>query len=54
MPIRSHGPHSYVFQIFALDRRLDLPAKFKLGDALEAMSGHVIGRAKMEGTCEKC
>lgn len=53
MPIRSHGPHRYVFQLFALDRRLDLPAAFKLGDALDAMSGHVIGRARLEGTREK-
>jgi Raf kinase inhibitor-like YbhB/YbcL family protein len=53
MPIPSHGPHRYVFQLFALDRRLDLPAKFKLSDALTAMSGHVIGRARLTGTCEK-
>ena len=53
MPIPSHGPHRYVFQLFALDRRLSLPAKFKLSDALEAMSGHVIGRARLEGTYEK-
>jgi phosphatidylethanolamine-binding protein (PEBP) family uncharacterized protein len=53
MPIPPHGPHRYVFQLFALDRRLDLPAKFKLSDALAAMSGHVIGRARLEGTCER-
>lgn len=53
MPIRSHGPHRYVFQIFALDRKLDLPASFKLGDALAAMKGHVTGRAALDGICEK-
>lgn len=53
MPIPSHGPHRYVFQLFALDLRLDLPAGFKLSDALTAMSGHVIGRARLEGTCER-
>lgn len=53
MPIGSHGPHRYVFQIFAVDQRLELPAKFKLGDVLDAMAGHVIGRAQLEGTCEK-
>jgi Raf kinase inhibitor-like YbhB/YbcL family protein len=53
MPLPSHGPHRYVFQLFALDRRLDLPASFKLGDALTAMSGHVLGRARLEGTCER-
>lgn len=52
MPVRSHGPHSYVFQLFALDRRLDLPEKFTLADALRAMTGHVIGRARLDGTYE--
>jgi Raf kinase inhibitor-like YbhB/YbcL family protein len=52
MPIPSHGPHSYVFQLFALDRQLDLPDKFTLADALRAMSGHVIGRARLDGTYE--
>jgi Raf kinase inhibitor-like YbhB/YbcL family protein len=52
MPIPSHGPHSYVFQLFALDRRPELPDKFTLVQALEAMSGHVIGRARLEGTYE--
>jgi phosphatidylethanolamine-binding protein (PEBP) family uncharacterized protein len=45
-------PHSYVFQLFALDHRPELPAKFSLTDALTAMSGHVIGRARLDGTYE--
>ncbi|WP_432840975.1 YbhB/YbcL family Raf kinase inhibitor-like protein [Dactylosporangium sp. CA-092794] len=52
MPVRSHGPHSYVFQLFALDSRPDLPAKFTLADALHAMAGHVIARARLDGTYE--
>ena len=51
-PPRSHGPHSYVFQLFALDRQLDLPEKFTLNDAVSAMAGHVIGRARLDGTYE--
>ena len=51
-PPRSHGPHSYVFQLFALDRQLDLPDKFTLVDAVDAMAGHVIGRARLDGTYE--
>ncbi len=51
-PPRSHGPHSYVFQLFALDARLDLPDKFTLADALGSMAGHVIGRARLDGTYE--
>ena len=52
LPLRSHGPHSYVFQLFALDCQLDLPGKFTLADALHAMPGHVIARARLDGTYE--
>jgi hypothetical protein len=52
LPPRSHGPHAYVFQLFALDRRLDLPASFGLKDALGAMTGHVLARARLDGTYE--
>ena len=51
-PPRSHGPHSYVFQLFALDYHPDLPDKFTLADALHAMTGHVIARARLDGTYE--
>jgi Raf kinase inhibitor-like YbhB/YbcL family protein len=51
-PIPSHGPHSYVFQLFAVDRRVDLTQKFALKDAVAAMAGHVIGRARLDGTYE--
>ncbi|MFG1923158.1 YbhB/YbcL family Raf kinase inhibitor-like protein [Cryptosporangium sp. NPDC048952] len=52
MPIASHGPHSYVFQLFALDQRLQLPDRFTLTDTLHAMTGHVIARARLDGTYE--
>jgi Raf kinase inhibitor-like YbhB/YbcL family protein len=51
-PVPSHGPHTYVFQLFALDRRLELPEDFTLVDALDAMAGHVLGRARLDGTYE--
>jgi Raf kinase inhibitor-like YbhB/YbcL family protein len=51
-PIPSHGPHSYVFQLFAVDVRLGLPAKFTLAEAVAAMEGHVLGRARLDGTYE--
>ena len=53
MPIRSHGPHSYVFQLFAVDRRLELPDTFALADAVDAMAGHVVARARLDGTYER-
>ncbi len=51
-PPRSHGPHSYVFQLFALDRSLELPENFTLADALVGMVGHVVARARLDGTYE--
>ena len=52
LPIRSHGSHSYVFQLFALDQPLGLPASFTLDDVIAAIAGHVIGRARLDGTYE--
>lgn len=52
MPIPSHGPHSYVFQLFALDTTLSLPDGFTLAQLTAAMEGHVIGRARLDGTFE--
>lgn len=52
MPPRSHGPHSYVFQLFALDYQPEVPDKFTLVDALHVMAGHVIARARLDGTYE--
>ncbi|HEX3617991.1 MAG TPA: YbhB/YbcL family Raf kinase inhibitor-like protein [Solirubrobacteraceae bacterium] len=52
LPPRSHGPHTYIFQLFALDCQPELPDKFTLTDALHAMAGHVIARARLDGTYE--
>ena len=52
MPIRSHGPHAYVFQLFAVDQPPALPDSFTLDDVIGAITGHVIGRARLDGTYE--
>lgn len=52
MPPRSHGPHTYAFQLYALDHHPGLPDKFSLDDALRAMAGHVIARTRLDGTYE--
>jgi Raf kinase inhibitor-like YbhB/YbcL family protein len=52
IPVPSHGPHSYVFQVFALDQAPELSDKFTLSDLLRAMTGHVLGRARLDGTYE--
>jgi hypothetical protein len=35
-----------------MDSQVDLPDKFTLADALHAMAGHVIARARLDGTYE--
>ena len=52
MPLRSHGPHSYVFQLFALDYQPVLPDTFTLTDVVHAMTEHVIARARLDGPYE--
>jgi Raf kinase inhibitor-like YbhB/YbcL family protein len=52
-PIPGHGPHSYVFQIFALDSPLTLPLAAKPEEITEAMSGHVLVRGRLDGTYER-
>lgn len=44
------GPfHHYVFEFYALDTKLDLPATPTRDDLLKAMEGHVIGKAAYVG-----
>jgi len=52
MPIKSHGPHAYVFQLFALSRATELPDGFSLDQMLTALAGHVVGRARLDGIYE--
>ncbi len=44
------GPfHHYVFEFYALDTKLDLPANTTREDLLKAMDGHIIGKAAYVG-----
>jgi Raf kinase inhibitor-like YbhB/YbcL family protein len=52
LPIRSHGPHAYVFQLFAVDQATGLADGFTLDGAIAAIAGHVVGRARLDGTYE--
>ena len=42
-------PHHYVFELYALDTKLDLPAGSTRADLLKAMDGHVVGKATYFG-----
>jgi len=44
------GPfHHYVFEFYALDTKLDLPASATRDDLVKAMDGHIIGKAAYVG-----
>ncbi len=38
-------PHHYVFEMYALDTKLDIPAASSRADLLKAMEGHIVGKA---------
>lgn len=42
-------PHHYIFEIYALDTKLDLAAGSGRADLLKAMDGHVVGKATYVG-----
>jgi len=52
-PIRSHGRHRYVFQLFALDRPLGLTGTPDLKALAAAMDGHVVARGELTGWYER-
>ena len=49
-PPTGHGPHDYVFQLFALDSAVALMPGATRGDLIEAMQGHVIAVALLTAT----
>lgn len=52
-PVRGHGPHRYVFQLFALARPLSLAGEADLATLAAAMAGTVLARGKLVGTYER-
>ena len=52
-PIRSHGGHRYLFQLFALSKALDITAEPSRSKLLQLMNGHVIARGRTIGIYER-
>lgn len=52
-PISGHGPHRYIFQLFALDQPCGLDTTATIKTALAAIDGHVIARGRLTGTYER-
>jgi Raf kinase inhibitor-like YbhB/YbcL family protein len=42
-------PHHYIFELYALDAKVDLPVGSSRADLLKAMDGHVVGKATYVG-----
>jgi phosphatidylethanolamine-binding protein (PEBP) family uncharacterized protein len=52
-PPRAHGPHRYVFQIFALDRILRTDIAFDRKTLLREIEGRVLARGRLIGIFER-
>ena len=52
-PPTGHGPHHYLFQVFALARPADLPASPGRGALLDALRDNVIAKGLLTGTYER-
>jgi Raf kinase inhibitor-like YbhB/YbcL family protein len=52
-PPTGHGPHDYVFQLFALDTGVPLMPGAGRGELLEAMEGHVVAAAIVTATYQR-
>ncbi len=48
-----HGAHTYVFQLFALDKELDLHQPVDPWALVKLMEGHVVAWGRLDGTYEQ-
>jgi Raf kinase inhibitor-like YbhB/YbcL family protein len=51
--LSNHGPHRYVFQLFALDRKLDFGRPPTRADLVRAISGGVMAHGRLVGMFER-
>jgi Raf kinase inhibitor-like YbhB/YbcL family protein len=52
-PVAGHGPHRYVFQMFALAKQLDFESPPDLPAIVAAMAGAVLARGQLAGRYER-
>lgn len=52
-PPRGHGPHRYYFTLHALDTELTLDTTAQLNNLLDAIEGHILGKAVILGQYER-
>lgn len=49
-PLPGHGPHHYLFHLFALDTHLDFAQVAQRANLLAAVAGHVLASGTLTGT----
>jgi Raf kinase inhibitor-like YbhB/YbcL family protein len=52
-PPAGHGPHRYVFHLYALERDLHLDSEAGKSELAQAIDGHVLTVAELVGTYER-
>ena len=52
-PCPPSGTHRYIFQLFALDARLELPPGATVDQVRKAMHGHLLAQGELTGTASK-
>jgi hypothetical protein len=53
MPPEGHGPHRYIFTLYALDSKLELKPGLSKKELLDAIDGHVLAETTLTGTYER-
>lgn len=52
-PVRGHGPHRYLFQLFAVGRAVAFDPAPKLDAAMNRIAGTILARGLLTGTFER-
>ena len=52
-PMPPSGTHRYFFKVYALDTRLDLPARATKADLVKAMQGHILAQGELMGKYQR-
>jgi Raf kinase inhibitor-like YbhB/YbcL family protein len=52
-PCPPSGTHRYIFKLYALDTRLDVPTGASKSQVLRAMEGHILAQAELTGLYTK-
>lgn len=52
-PVRCHGPHRYVFQIFAVRKKLELGLSPTYEEVVSQMKGSVLAKGRLTGLFER-